>query len=249
MEYLKVWTNFKKILKPLNDDEIGRLFMMMLTYAETGEEPTQFIGNELFVWAIAKRDIDMAAEKAVKLRENGCKGGRPKTKENQGKPNETKENQSEPNETYENQPEPNPNLNIKKRKEIKSKVKETDILFDRFWSAYPRHEAKATARAEFDKLKPDEELLETMLASIDKQKQSAQWQENGGQYIPHPRTWLHQRRWEDEVTENRPTGKTVIAQQYSQRDYSGEDEAAMQWMIDAIKAEKEHENEGRLQVL
>ena len=31
------------------------------------------------------------------------------------------------------------------------------------------------------------------------QARSAQWNRDGGQFIPHPRTWLHQGRWQDEV--------------------------------------------------
>jgi hypothetical protein len=30
------------------------------------------------------------------------------------------------------------------------------------------------------------------------QRQSAQWQRDDGQFIPHPSTWLNGRRWEDE---------------------------------------------------
>ena len=32
-----------------------------------------------------------------------------------------------------------------------------------------------------------------------RQKDSVQWQRDGGKYIPHPSTWLNQRRWEDET--------------------------------------------------
>ena len=96
MKYLKVWTDFEKVLAPLEFDEIGRLFLAMLHYASTGEEPTDFQGNEVFLWAVAKRDIDTMCEKSEVLRQNGLKGGRPKTKENQTEPNETKVNQTEP---------------------------------------------------------------------------------------------------------------------------------------------------------
>jgi hypothetical protein len=27
---------------------------------------------------------------------------------------------------------------------------------------------------------------------------SAEWTKDGGQFIPHPATWLNQKRWEDE---------------------------------------------------
>ena len=91
MKYLKVWTDFESILAPLTDDEVGRLFLAMLHYAGTGEEPTAFSGNESFLWAVAKRDIDTMAEKSETLRQNGLKGGRPRSRENQTKPEETKQ--------------------------------------------------------------------------------------------------------------------------------------------------------------
>ena len=71
--------------------------------------------------------------------------------------------------------------------------------FDTFWSAYPRKVSKTQAKKVFDKLKVDEQLLEQMLSALEVQKQSKQWQTK--EYIPHPSTWLNQRRWEDEIEE------------------------------------------------
>ena len=119
MKYLKVWTDFENVLSPLKEDEIGRLFLYMIRYARDGEEPTEFVGNEIFIWPTAKRDIDMAAERNEICRQNGLRGGRPKTKENQTEPNEIKENQTEPNESRKE----------KKRNEKKGNEKERqDIL-------------------------------------------------------------------------------------------------------------------------
>lgn len=88
----------------------------------------------------------------------------------------------------ESNPNPNPN----------PKTDAIASMFARFWTAYPRHEAKQTALKAFTKINPDEALLETMLSAIARFKETAQWQEDGGQYVPHPATWLNQRRWEDE---------------------------------------------------
>lgn len=71
-------------------------------------------------------------------------------------------------------------------------------FFERFWEAYPKRKGKEAARRAFRKLNADEALMETMLCAIGREKQSAQWRENGGKYIPYPATWLNQRRWEDE---------------------------------------------------
>ena len=72
-------------------------------------------------------------------------------------------------------------------------------LFNQFWDAYPKHIAKQSAVKAFEKLKPDEKLLEAMLKAIEMQKESKQWEKDGGAFIPYPATWLNQRRWEDEL--------------------------------------------------
>ena len=100
MKYLKVWTSFREVISPLADAEKGRLFDMMLQYAEDGTEPGNFAGNERYTWPAAKQWIDLTYAENARLKENGKKGGRPKTKDNQEKPNETKDNQEEPTQTH-----------------------------------------------------------------------------------------------------------------------------------------------------
>jgi len=34
---------------------------------------------------------------------------------------------------------------------------------------------------------------------VNAQKATEQWRKDNGQFIPHPQTWLNQRRWEDDV--------------------------------------------------
>ena len=112
MKYLKIWTSFLDLISTLEYDEIGRLFEMMLIYAESGKEPEDIDGNERFLWPVAKQQIDLTAEKNEILRQNGMKGGRPKTKDNQTEPNKTKGNQIKA---------------IKERKEKESNVKESNL--------------------------------------------------------------------------------------------------------------------------
>lgn len=72
--------------------------------------------------------------------------------------------------------------------------------FEVFWTAYPRKTAKAEALKSWSKLRPDVRLLSAILTALGLQKQSSQWRRDAGQYIPHPATWLNQRRWEDETS-------------------------------------------------
>lgn len=60
MKYLKVFTDFADKMEMLGDAERGRLFTAMLKYAETGEAP-DLKGDERFLWATAKLEIDRQA--------------------------------------------------------------------------------------------------------------------------------------------------------------------------------------------
>jgi hypothetical protein len=91
--------------------------------------------------------------------------------------------------------------------------------FDVFWAAYPRHTDKQAAFNAFVKLKPDDALMQVILAGIEKQKQSAQWTKDGGQFIPHPATWLNGCRWEDELPKNVPKWANDAFHDYTQREY------------------------------
>lgn len=73
-----------------------------------------------------------------------------------------------------------------------------DDSFDRFWAAYPRKVGKGAAVKSWARIKKPGEVLTTILAALKWQTRSEQWTRDGGQYIPHPATYLNQRRWEDE---------------------------------------------------
>lgn len=97
----------------------------------------------------------------------------------------------------------------KRRKDIcasgDARIVQTPSLtgFDRFWKAYPRKKSKGQARRTFAKLKPNEQLLETILASLERAKTSENWRKDGGKFIPYPATWLDAEGWEDEDVSTR----------------------------------------------
>ena len=77
-----------------------------------------------------------------------------------------------------------------------------DMLFERFWKAYPprngKRRGKAQAQKAWAKLKPDLPTCRLMAAALESDKQSDEWQRENGRYIPMASTWLNGRRWEDE---------------------------------------------------
>lgn len=76
-----------------------------------------------------------------------------------------------------------------------------EMSFNRFWAAYPKKTAKQQAFKAWQKIKPDDELVQKILSALAQHKKSAQWLKDNGQFIPHPASWLNGRRWEDELTQ------------------------------------------------
>jgi hypothetical protein len=69
-------------------------------------------------------------------------------------------------------------------------------MFERFWRAYPRHEDRKTAAAEWDKLRPDLKLMRAMSSALDRAKTTDEWRRGVG--IPYACRWLSKQRWLDE---------------------------------------------------
>lgn len=201
MKYLKVWTSFRDVIEPLSDAEKGRLFVMMMNYAESFAEPAEFAGNERFIWPAAKQLIDLTYSENLRLAENGKKGGRPKSKQNQTEPTETNKNQTEPNESHKEK-----KSNIKK-----GNIKENNTDIRRF--------APPTLQEVTD-------YCMERGNSVDPSRFIDFYASKGWKVGNQPmKDWKAcVRTWEQR--EVKPV-KTVIAQRYDQRDYAGvEDDLA-----------------------
>ena len=73
--------------------------------------------------------------------------------------------------------------------------------FEGFWAYYPRGENRMGAVRAWDKLKPDDALIETIGRALQSLKATRAWQDGVG--IPYASTFLNGRRWED-ATAKRP---------------------------------------------
>lgn len=88
-----------------------------------------------------------------------------------------------------------PELELKVREKESLSPREKD--FDAFWAAYPKKKAKPDARKAFTAAIKKTDLA-TMLAAIARQRRSADWLKQSGQFIPYPASWLRQEGWADE---------------------------------------------------
>ena len=74
----------------------------------------------------------------------------------------------------------------------------SDELFEKFWAAYPKKQNRAAALRAWAKLCPDSELCRVMVDALLWQRNTDQWRQDNGRFIPSPASWLRGRRWEDE---------------------------------------------------
>jgi len=96
------------------------------------------------------------------------------------------------------------------RAKERAKEKPSQDLFLAFWKSYPRKVGKPAAQRtwknallnlEYLEKKSNspgdrEPLIPKIMAGLERWKETEQWQEE--KFIPHPATFLNQRRWEDE---------------------------------------------------
>ncbi|OGP68414.1 MAG: hypothetical protein A2W27_10995 [Deltaproteobacteria bacterium RBG_16_44_11] len=92
------------------------------------------------------------------------------------------------------------------QKKISSSLSKDFLVF---YEAYPRKVGKIAALKAWNKLNGNRPAIEEILKAIEQQKQSTQWIKDGGQFIPHPATWINQGRWEDEGIEKHPLSGIV----------------------------------------
>jgi hypothetical protein len=84
--------------------------------------------------------------------------------------------------------------------------------FEEFWKHYPRRIGKGAAYRSWKAHRPP---LDLCLKALEWQRISGQWTRDGGQYIPHPATWINQERWLDEPQDDELRGNRATAGKYS----------------------------------
>ena len=186
--------------KPLQAD----FLMAVCNYGLNGIEPEP--GGELAaLFELVRPNLDISFAKSVA----GAKGGS-RNKADESNPEadeselEAEGSRSEANESRNKADESNPEAIKDKGLRIKDKgVKQSLDLFDAdfetFWKEYPRKTGKGAAKRAFEKALLKGATLESLVSAVRRQKCGSQWTRDGGQFIPHPATWLNQERWEDEV--------------------------------------------------
>jgi len=87
---------------------------------------------------------------------------------------------------------------------------EKEKQFNRFWNAYPKRKGRTNALKAWMKQKLDSKIDE-ILTALQILRRDPQWLKDGGQYIPHPATWLNSGGWMDEPTQPATKQETDVS--------------------------------------
>ncbi|MCL2474851.1 MAG: hypothetical protein FWF37_01775 [Chloroflexi bacterium] len=77
--------------------------------------------------------------------------------------------------------------------------------FEEFWALYPNKQKKAETYQVWQQI--DQSLIHKILEVLPRAKLCREWLKEEGRFIPHPKTWLNQKRWEDDYQPYNPYGK------------------------------------------
>lgn len=69
--------------------------------------------------------------------------------------------------------------------------------FERWYSEFPRKVNRAKAEEMWARIDPDDALVDVMVSKTREWAASPDWTKDDGQYVPHPATWLYNKRWTD----------------------------------------------------
>lgn len=100
-----------------------------------------------------------------------------------------------------------------KEKEKEKILSANSPEFAAFWDAYPNRKNKQTAIKAWNRLKITPEKHRAIMAGLERAKTSVEWTKDGGEFIPHPATWLNAGGWENEYKPLRPSGDCISAPQ------------------------------------
>lgn len=238
LDYLQIYPQTIELVKRYKEDQRCRLYEAMARYAFTGDEPDwPEDAAEWLIWEALKQTVDRADKKVNQNKQNASGKKDKETKANEPERTEAKPSEPERTEAKESESDNHKPRTINQEHQPVIHENENDFLtppqapaksadggagFEEFWKVYPKKQDKQNALRAWKKLKPDAETQRKIMAAVRSQRDSPQWNKDGGQYIPLPSTWLNGRRWEDQAVTGL-TGKRVSAQMYEQREYTEEE--------------------------
>ena len=239
---LVIYTSYLEKCRMMDDAQFGKLMRAILAYQVSGEIPKldDLAVNMAFEFIKADLDLNNRKYDAIveKRKAAGVRGAELKKQKLAKQANADFAKKSEAKVSKRKQTQANQavndndnvNDNVFTSNEVNKETGREAMLnaFRDFWDLYPRKEKEDAACRTWISLKPDaalvKEIMDSLRANIAK---NGSWKRDGGRYIPKADNWLLERRWRDEVREEKddpPKAKVVnMFNNFEQREYSKTD--------------------------
>jgi hypothetical protein len=183
-----IYKGFYEPIKPLSLEERGQLFTAIYEYQVNGVDVNDgYTSSVKMCFMFFKNQFELDRQKYNKVVErnknNGLKGGRPKTQPNPNNPVGFQE--------------PKKADKDKDNEKEKDKDKKNNLnSFVAFYDAYPKKVSKVSAEAAYSKAikKVSHDVL---MAGLEKYKTQLAINKTESKFIKQPATWLNQGCWED----------------------------------------------------
>ena len=223
-----VYRTWMETFDDLDNETVGEIIKMIMHYGMNGEDISDDMSPAArAIFKMSKGNIDASNQKRI----NGAKGGKAKGKQTESesqsesqadekqiasKP-QANEKQPTSNKDKDVNKDVNRDVNVNNIKTSSSPRSATDARFDIFWQTYPNKVGKENARKAWSKIKPDAELFDKIIKKVEELKVCDDWTKDGGQYVPHPATWLNRGGWDDEIPKSRSPGRKNSFQNFTGR--------------------------------
>lgn len=195
-KYLPIFDDQYEAVAFLTDAQLGCVVRAVMRFMRNGEESTFDGISGMFYQVLRAQYL-----RRLGSQQDGATGGRPRiekiVEENREEitPVSTEETPVSINRNEENREESSRNESPSQSSAKPQRLNDEDFAV--FWKAYPRKESKVQAQKAFAKA---DVRLDVLLQALEVQKQTGQWQRDGGRFIPYASTWLNQKRWEDDLS-------------------------------------------------
>lgn len=193
-KYLPIFDDQLEAVAFLTDEQFGSVVRAVMRFMRNGDESTFDGAAGMFYQVLRAQYI-----RQYGFQQNGSDGGRPPKGgiEKEGREEITPLSTVETPVFLREENKRGEGYKIDSLSHSSAKPQRlSDEDFAVFWKAYPRKESKAQARKAFAKA---DVRLDMLLQALEAQKQTGQWQSDGGRFIPYASTWLNQKRWEDDL--------------------------------------------------
>lgn len=193
-KYLPIFDDQLEAVAFLTDEQFGSVVRAVMRFMRNGEENTFDGVAGMFYQVLCAQYI-----RQYGFQQNGSDGGRPPKGgiEKEGREEITPLSTVETPVFLREENKRGEGYKIDSLSHSSAKPQRlSDEDFAVFWKAYPRKESKVQARKAFAKA---DVRLDMLLQALEAQKQTGQWQSDGGRFIPYASTWLNQKRWEDDL--------------------------------------------------